>query len=279
MSLTIGSLTTLGTERTAQLFRLRHRVFRERLQWNVPTAGGEERDEFDDARATYILSIASCGAVAGCIRLIPTQECYMIEKVFPGLLDGAPIPRATDVWEMSRFAFESNTTAESSWGFCEQVLDMIRGAIDFAKQRSIARYLLVTTMSVERLMLHQGLHCYRLGAPKRIGGVASIALALEVDAVTERALGGIGQHNHSGHGNHDRSYAHRHQREWHNPQRPEREAAERSSPSPLLKTAAATFRPLDHSCRGSHRAEWSVGSAAAAAPATAQHESPVCWLA
>ncbi len=188
MSLTIGCLAALGNERATQLFRLRHRVFRERLSWNVPSFEGEERDEFDDARATYILSTSGSGAIAGCIRLIPTEESYMIEKVFPELLDGAPAPHAADVWEMSRFAFESDTAADSGWGFCGQVLDLVRGAVDFAKQRGITRYLLVTTISIERLMLLQGLHCYRIGTPKHIGGIASIALALEIDPVTERAL-------------------------------------------------------------------------------------------
>ena len=188
MTLMIGSLSALGNERAAQLFRLRHRVFRERLSWKVASIEGEERDEFDDARATYLLSTSGVGAVAGCIRLIPTQQCYMIEKVFPELLDGMPAPRAADVWEMSRFAFESDAASDGGWGFSSQVLELIRGAVDFAKQRGISRYLLVTTISIERLMLHQGLHCYRLGTPKRIGGIASIALALEVDDITERAL-------------------------------------------------------------------------------------------
>ena len=188
MVLTIGCLAALGNERASQLFRLRHRVFRERLSWNVPSCEGEERDEFDTEHATYILSAANNGTVAGCIRLISTECSYMIEKVFPELLDGAPAPHAADTWEMSRFAFESEGGAEGGWGFSGQVLALIRGAVDFAKQRDITRYLLVTTIGIERLMLHQGLHCYRIGTPKRIGGVMSVALALHVDDVTEQAL-------------------------------------------------------------------------------------------
>jgi acyl homoserine lactone synthase len=188
MALIVGNCSALGTERSTQLFKLRHRVFRERLSWNVPSVQGEERDQFDDAEAIYLLSLARSGSVAGCMRLIPTQHRYMIEEVFPELLDGMPVPHADDVWELSRFAFESDASAENGWGFSGHVLELIRGATEFARQRGIKRYLLVTTISVERLMLHQGLHCYRLGTPKRIGGVASIALALEVDEVTERAL-------------------------------------------------------------------------------------------
>lgn len=188
MNILIGSLSTLGESHAKALFRLRHRVFKHRLDWKVVSVAGEERDVFDDAHAAYVLGCDAQGGLEGCLRLLPTVRPYMLETVFPFLLDDAVAPRARGVWELSRFALDGTAAGTCRGGFSQRALDLVRGAVEFARLHAIDRYVLATSVAIERMIARQGLHCHRLGAPRRIGPVESVALALEIDTVTLRAL-------------------------------------------------------------------------------------------
>src|SRR5690348_10357820 len=85
------------------MFRLRHEVFKERLDWEVGSRAGKERDVFDDLDPVYIVCEKD-GDVLGSWRLLPTTGPYMLQDVFPELLHGQPAPNAPHVWEISRFA-------------------------------------------------------------------------------------------------------------------------------------------------------------------------------
>ncbi|MCB1956568.1 MAG: GNAT family N-acetyltransferase [Rhodocyclaceae bacterium] len=185
----VATLAALGTNAKESLFRLRHRVFKERLDWSVESDDGMELDAFDDGYARYVLGSEGSGHVCGCMRLIPTHRPYMLAEVFPELAPGVSLPRDPDIWEMSRFAFDTEDEGATRWGFSDRALALIREAVRFAIGRGIARYVLVTTVAVERMMLRQRLHCHRLGPPRLIGGVRSVALVLEVDQATQQALG------------------------------------------------------------------------------------------
>src|SRR5262249_34817304 len=74
------------------MFRLRYRVFHERLRWQVQTRNGYEIDEFDDGRSLYMLASPSPGITLGGWRLRPTTSPYMLDSVFPELLDGQDAP-------------------------------------------------------------------------------------------------------------------------------------------------------------------------------------------
>ena len=91
------------------ILRLRHRVFNERLNWEVSSSNGRERDRFDDLDPIYFASLNDRGDVDGTWRLLPTTGPHMLSDVFPFLLDGRPIPRSPLVWEMSRLALDRDS--------------------------------------------------------------------------------------------------------------------------------------------------------------------------
>ena len=56
-----------------EMFRLRARVFRDRLGWDVRVADGQERDKYDDEGPVYLIYADDEGRkVKGCLRLLPT---------------------------------------------------------------------------------------------------------------------------------------------------------------------------------------------------------------
>ena len=70
----------------AEMHRLRYRVFKERLGWDVEVSGDMEIDEFDACRPAYLLQTDDDGRIQGCVRLLPTTGPTMLRDTFPVLL-------------------------------------------------------------------------------------------------------------------------------------------------------------------------------------------------
>ena len=70
----------------AEMHRLRYRIFKERLGWDVQVSGDMEVDEFDACRPVYLLQRDDDGRVQGCVRLLPTTGPTMLRDTFPALL-------------------------------------------------------------------------------------------------------------------------------------------------------------------------------------------------
>ena len=88
------SFTTLtSTENNAHehanllndMFRLRARVFRDRLKWNVEVVDGMERDRYDNEDPVYIISTdENRKRVIGSLRLLPTTGPTLLSsRTFP----------------------------------------------------------------------------------------------------------------------------------------------------------------------------------------------------
>ncbi|WP_255989759.1 acyl-homoserine-lactone synthase [Chitinolyticbacter albus] len=168
------------------MYRLRYKVFYERLRWDVPTANGEERDQYDDLDPVYMLYKSPQDIVQGCWRLLPTQGPYMLRDTFPQLLHGQAAPSAPDIWEMSRFAIEGSE--QSGFGFTATPVAMIRNVLLFARAHGISRYVTVSTVAVERMLTKLGINTTRLGPPLQIGIARAVAFYVEMDEQAERVL-------------------------------------------------------------------------------------------
>lgn len=191
------ALSDMGANSRRQMHQLRTEVFAHKLGWDVNvTDDGLEVDEFDALpTARYIFAQGLHGGVDACWRLLPTSGAYMLQDVFPQLLHGLPAPVAADVWELSRFAVATDRVTPNDSavnyqvGFGNLSVSLMREAARFAIENGIARYVTVTTASIERLMKRLNLSVHRLGPPIRIGAVLTVACFIEVDDQTLRAVG------------------------------------------------------------------------------------------
>jgi acyl homoserine lactone synthase len=176
----------------AQMYRLRYRVFHERLKWDVKVVDDQEIDVFDDVDSVYLLATdESSDTVCGGWRLRPTTRGYMLSDVFPDLLAGHDVPRHRQVWEISRFAVDTRASARTA-GFTlgDTARKLVESTVRFALDNQITQYVLVTSLAVERLLNSIGLELHRFGPPRKIGNVWSIACWVDIDARTRHvALG------------------------------------------------------------------------------------------
>lgn len=172
------------------MYRLRHAVFHDRLGWEVASDNGMEHDRFDECSPVYVLVKGDDGDIEGCWRLLPTTGPYMLKDVFPELLHGQPAPQQPDVWELSRFAVNTDKAEGAGFGLSGTPLRMIQAAVRFAQHNGIQRYVSVTSVAIERMFRKLGVTVTRLGEPIRIGRVLTVACTLEIDSATEFALFG-----------------------------------------------------------------------------------------
>src|ERR1700710_126185 len=119
-------------EAITEMHRLRYRVFKERLDWDVRFRGDMESDEFDALRPAYLIQRASDNRVQGCVRLLPSTGPTMLRDTFPVLLDRAPAPISPAIWESSRFALDLPPDApKATHGLASATYELFAGMIEF----------------------------------------------------------------------------------------------------------------------------------------------------
>ncbi len=92
-----------------QMFRLRARVFRDRLGWDVQVADGRERDKYDDESPVYIIHADDdAQKVKGSLRLLSTTGPTVLADVFSDTLPDAVELSAPTIWECTRFCVEAD---------------------------------------------------------------------------------------------------------------------------------------------------------------------------
>ena len=177
-----------ASRRLEGMFKLRHEVFKERLEWEVGSQNGRERDMFDDLDPVYIVCEDE-GDVLGTWRLLPTTKPYMLKDVFPELLYGMPAPEAPDVWEISRFAVSKRVCGNDSLGTIKKVTNLLLEQLfTFAAQRDIRQIVAVADVRFERILKRSGLLTHRYGPPLQIGVTRAISGYADVSDLNMRRL-------------------------------------------------------------------------------------------
>ena len=164
-----------------EMHKLRAKVFKDRLGWEVPVLSGMEIDGYDALDPYYMMiREPGKGTLRGCWRLLPTEGPYMLKDSFSVLLHGQQAPQHERIWELSRFAIE--TEGNSRFGFSEITMESFSEMVLYGRAHGIDRYITVTTTSLERLVRRAGVAIERLGPPVQIGIEQAVALYIDVEA-------------------------------------------------------------------------------------------------
>ena len=189
MSLTteIASRRDFKTTDLWDMHKLRAKVFSDRMGWEVPIISGMEIDGYDAIEPYYMMMREPGGVLRGCWRLLPTVGPYMLKDSFSQLLHGKAAPQDPKVWELSRFAIE--TEGQQVFGFSHIALQSIGEIIAYGHRAGIEQYVTVTTTAIERMLRKAGVVISRFGPPLVIGVENTVALYVNIDE-SFRALQG-----------------------------------------------------------------------------------------
>ena len=179
------------------MFRLRKRVFADRLGWDVQVTEGREIDLFDALDPAHVVSVDDEGNVVGCMRLLQTTGPHMLADVFSSILDGEPPLRSSTVWEATRFCVD---TQRLSRGRGRNTISYVTsevmiGAFEFAMAAGVQDAVAVIDPVMNRVMQRSGNAPYGyLGSPKPMGKVVALAALMDCSAervANIRAFSGI----------------------------------------------------------------------------------------
>ena len=183
MRVLFGDRETLKPVAVSNLGRYRYKVFVERLKWHLPCEAGHEFDQFDRSDTKHLIALGQGEDIVGCARLLPTTRPYLLESVFPTLLNGHPPPSSPEVWELSRFAavdFSEDTPSLLKQFSVRAAVELLRISMACAKHCGAKKLVTVSPMGVERLLAWAGFSWVRAGHPLRFGDDLVVAGYIDV---------------------------------------------------------------------------------------------------
>ncbi|AJX00758.1 acyl-homoserine-lactone synthase [Burkholderia gladioli pv. gladioli] len=187
-SIVAGRLDDLPLDIRCNLGTFRHKVFVQRLHWEIPGVSDDatiEWDEFDAASTIHLVALSADDEVCGCARLMPTTGPYLLRDVFPQLAGPGLLPSSSSIWEMSRFAgpgLPDHRTGSTSG------MSLFPYAMALALSFGATHVIGVVSRSVARLYRRFGLDLRDIGVRSAPGRADIVACSIELGPAAFRNL-------------------------------------------------------------------------------------------
>ena len=159
-----------------EMYRLRRRVFKDRLDWTVSVSGDLELDVYDALNPTYLLVMSGEDNLVGGVRLLPTTGPTMLADTFPVLLGGQPAPRSERILESSRFCVDTKLASElAENGLNRATFILFAAMIEGARAANAESIVTVTDTRMERILRRANWPLERIAPPQRLGQTMALA--------------------------------------------------------------------------------------------------------
>ena len=164
----------------AAQYRLRHRIFVQRKHWQIPVWDGMEYDQFDTPAANYFIWRDRGGEARGVARFSPTQLPYMLQTLWPEMVQSEPLPSDPRVWEGSRIGIEHALNPVQR----RRILgELFCAYLEFGLRNNIDRFLVLMPLSfLKRVVAGVGWPPTFLGPVQKIERVSVVAASMKVNA-------------------------------------------------------------------------------------------------
>lgn len=184
MNIVTGTPADLSAEIMAGVARYRHKVFVEKLGWQLRCENALEYDQFDRDDTVYVVAYNRDHEVVGTARLLPTTRPYLLDEVFPHLLHGMEPPHSPDVWELSRFAamdFSLQASSAVAQFSSPIAVGLMQASLECAARHGAKRFITVSPLGVERLLRIAGFRAHRLAPPTMVDGNPVFACSISCE--------------------------------------------------------------------------------------------------
>ena len=164
------------------MFRLRARVFRDRLGWDVQVVDGKEHDKYDDfQRRSISFTPTKMPEDQNSLRLLPLQARRLLLTSFPIRCQSAIHLSAPTIWECTRFCLEDGNASGRSRR--EELIAsgvLIAALGDVAIQAGIESVLGNFDSTMLRLYRRIGCDVEVLGSTERYGQPVYLQVVLDI---------------------------------------------------------------------------------------------------
>lgn len=173
-----------------EMFRMRARIFRDRLRWDVQVVDGKERDKYDDGGAVYILYTNDDGCeVKGSFRLLPTTGPTLLADCFSDTLPDAAHLSAPTIWECTRFCLGNKILNEGRDAIFSAAAVLLSALGDVAISAGIESIIGNFDATMLRLYRRLGCEVEILGSTLRYGRPVYLGLHPISEDVVRRIRG------------------------------------------------------------------------------------------
>lgn len=165
-----------------EMFRLRARVFADRLGWAVDIRDGMEVDQFDALDPAYVLGLDDSGHVVACARLLQTTGPHMLSDVFNAILGGEPPMRSATLWESTRFCVDTERLQRGNGpnSLSRATMELMVGTLEYARNAGIRDIITVIDPIMNRLLKRSNNAPYDyVGQTTPMGKVPAMAALLD----------------------------------------------------------------------------------------------------
>ncbi len=161
-----------------EIARYRYRVFVGQLGWELPVPVDCDQDQFDNPHTRHLVAYDHA-EVVGYARLLPTSQPYLLQTLFPELLNGRQAPVDEGLWELSRYAATDLRHSNAAIAMSMPVgKALLLEAMRYVRARGAHTLIFCTTVAIERLSHRWGLDTQRLGPPRRSAAGLLVAAAI-----------------------------------------------------------------------------------------------------
>jgi len=173
-----------------KVFRFRHQIFHDRLNWDVNSLDGMEYDEFDTLNPYHMIAMNEQNEVNAYWRILPTTGPYMLQQTFPQLLRDEDAPKQNTIWELSRFAVTSSKRDSRSQAVMSNLsFKMFQQTYNFAIDQGITAYVTVVSAAVERMFMRADFPMRRFGdgESQKVGKITTVACWMDINEQYRKA--------------------------------------------------------------------------------------------
>ncbi len=125
-------------------FRLRKKIFCNKLKWVPERADEYETDRYDTLFNVYILCIDEhSGQVAGGVRLMPTTGPTLLHSVWSDMLPKPSDFRSPNIWEATRFCVDEDISTRKQNLLNRTTLTLSIAVADFGNANGITHVIAV----------------------------------------------------------------------------------------------------------------------------------------
>lgn len=149
------------------MYRFRHRIFFDKLNWDVNSQDDMEKDEYDEKETYYLIYKDEEGIIRGCVRFIEMINNCMFDGPFKDALPNVKEFKRQGYWEITRFAVDTNPEYYKLSGNRNIAKIIWAGIIKFAiKSKRVECYMATTYLAFKKLSERYGLLIYDVNKKK-----------------------------------------------------------------------------------------------------------------
>ncbi len=176
------------TEHLSAVYALRHKIFCAQKGWVPTNESKQDVDIYDRMNPVHFVHLDDAGEVDGCCRIVPTTGPNMLRDIFPELMGVQPIPCAKAIWEISRFAVDTERLDDSYTMISDVTSELLITLFTYALEKNMSRIVAVTDTAFERVLRRAGLYTTRYAPPRKYSNCEAVAGYAVVSEETIRQL-------------------------------------------------------------------------------------------